>query len=304
MKKKLLSIICIVALMSCSLLFTGCGSEVTYSDVRDKTESYIMETLTEPGYGDEWKILGLSRAEAAAEDGYYDGYYSRLEEAVKAQKGELNARKYTEYSRVIVTLSAIGKDPSDVGGYNLLEKLADFEKVKMQGINGPIWALIALDSRDYQIPQVSGVATQTTRALLIEEILSQEVSGGGFGFSNGVADCDLTAMAIQALAPYAESDEIVKGAVDRGIAALENCEMISSESLSQVIVALCAVGVDAESYVNTLLTYGNDEGGLCHTYESMDEKKSSDSIATEQAFYALVAYDRYMNGQNRLYDMN
>ncbi len=79
-----------------------------------------------------------------------------------------------------LAVTAIGKDPRNVGGYNLLKKLADFENVKWQGINGPIWALIALDSDMYKIPTVKSVEVQTTRDLLIKEILDQEIEGGGF----------------------------------------------------------------------------------------------------------------------------
>lgn len=303
MMRKLLSIICIATLLSCSLLLAGCGGEAGYSHVKASTENYIKSTLTEPGYGDEWEIIGLARAEADVDGSFYDTYYTSVEAAVDAAKGELNARKYTEYSRVILALTAIGRDPADVGGYNLLEKLADFEAVKLQGINGPIWALIALDSGNYEIPEVKAVKTQTTRDLLLEYIVSQEVQGGGFGLMEGAADCDLTAMAVQALAPYASGDEKISAVVDRALAFLETCEKTSSESLSQTIVALSAMDVDAERYVTELITYSCEEGGFCHELPGEGETAEADGIATEQGYYALVAYDRYINEQSRLYAM-
>ena len=84
---------------------------------------------------------------------YYDDYYARVEKYVKNCAGVLHERKYTEYSRVILALTAIGRDPSNVAGYNLLTPLGDFEKTIWQGLNGPIWALIALDSGSYDIPE-------------------------------------------------------------------------------------------------------------------------------------------------------
>ena len=301
--KKLLSMTCIAALLSCSLLLAGCGGEAVYSDVKDATENYIKSTLTEPGYGDEWKIIGLARAEADVDGGFYDTYYTDVETAVTAAKGELSDRKYTEYSRVILALTAIGRDPADVGGYNLLEKLADFESVKVQGINGPIWALIALDSGGYDVPVVKDVKTQTTRELLLEYIVSQEVPGGGFGLMEDTADCDLTAMAVQALAPYASGDEKVGAVVDRALAYLETCEKTSAESLCQTIVARSTMGMDAESDVTELLSYSCEEGGFCHELPGEGQTAEPDGIATEQGYYALVAYDRYLNGQSSLYDM-
>ena len=101
--------------------------------------------------GGEWTILGLRQSGYDVDDEYYSHYYTSLEEYIKSVDGVLHKRKYTEYSRVILTLNAIGKNPSDVGGYNLLMPLGDYENTVMQGINGAIWALIALDSGDYEI---------------------------------------------------------------------------------------------------------------------------------------------------------
>ncbi len=50
---------------------------------------------------------------------------------------------------MILALTAIGKDVTNVGGHNLLAGLDEMSYVTYQGINGPIWTLIALDSHDY-----------------------------------------------------------------------------------------------------------------------------------------------------------
>ena len=71
--------------------------------------------------------------------------------------------KYTEYSRIILGLTAVKADVKNVSGYNLLEKLTDMTDVCRQGINGPIWALIAYDSGSYQIPVKRNDETQTPR---------------------------------------------------------------------------------------------------------------------------------------------
>lgn len=294
MRKKLMTTLLITVLLFSSALMGGCSDTAGYTDAMAKTENYIQDTLTNPGYGDEWEIIGLARAGAEVEDGYFDVYYSNLEQAVIAAEGQLNERKYTEYSRVILALTSIGKNPADVGGYNLLEKLEDTEAVKVQGINGPIWALIALDSGSYE----------GKREQFIEDILSEEVSGGGFGLMGNKADCDLTAMAVQAMAPYAESREDVAAAVDRGLAFLENCEKQNAESLSQTIVALSAAGVDGETYITELLTYQTADGGFCHELPGEGEVAENNGIATEQAYYALAAYDRFVKGESSLYDMN
>lgn len=124
----------------------------------------------------------------------YSRYKSNLVDVVKQKKGVLHDKKYTEYSRAVLALTAIGEDVTDVGGYNLLQPLSDFDQTVWQGVNGTIWALIAFDSHDYEIPKAAVGKTQTTREKLINNILSQEVSGGGWSIMGG-ADSDVTGMA-------------------------------------------------------------------------------------------------------------
>lgn len=119
------------------------------------TGTWLVRTVNQPTcstVGGEWAVLGLSRSGYAVPPGWYDIYYQNVLAALQAADGVLSTRKYTEYSRVILALTAIGKDPADVGGYNLLTWLGDYDKVVAQGINGPVFALLALDSGAYAIP--------------------------------------------------------------------------------------------------------------------------------------------------------
>ena len=122
----------------------------------NETAKYMLSAVPAPGSADvggDWAVFGLARSGYAVPEGYFEGYYARLEAYVKEKKGVLHNRKYTDYSRTIVVLSALGKDPSNVGGYDLLTPLGDYKKTIWQGLNGPIWALIALDSGNYAVPQ-------------------------------------------------------------------------------------------------------------------------------------------------------
>ena len=136
----------------------------------------------------------------------------------------LHERKYTEYSRVILALTAIGRDPSKVAGYNLLMPLGDFEKTIWQGLNGPIWALIALDSGNYEIPKNPAAKTQATRQLYIDEILNSQMKGGGWSLTGtGDSDVDISAMALQALAKY-QDQKAVKTATDKALTYLSKVQ--------------------------------------------------------------------------------
>ena len=233
------------------------------------------------------------------------------------KNGVLSTAKYTEYSRVILSLTSIGSDVTNVGSYNLLNYLSDFNKVKRQGINGPIWALIALDSNNYEIPTNENPSNQTTRENLIEYIISKELSNGGWALIGNTPDPDITAMAVTSLAKYYNSNKEVKKSVDSAITALTKMQnssgefssfgTVNSESTSQVIVALCSLGINPDtdkrfikngkSLVDILLSYyvGN---GFSHTKGS-----NYNQMATEQGFYALVAYYRLCNNKNFLYNM-
>lgn len=293
-----------------------------YREVYEKTGGYLHSTVKDPivsTSGGEWAVIGLARAGYPVEDGYYDKYIANVIRTLEETDGVLDSRKYTEYSRVVLALTSIGYDVTNVGGYNLLEPLADFDQTVWQGINGAIYALIAFDSHGYEIPAAPEGKTQTTRENLIGHILEQEKSGGGWALFGSKADPDITAMALQALAPYYDKDEEVKAAADRALAALSGIQAadggfgswgsVNSESCAQVVVALTALGIDPDSdprfvkngksALDALLSFTTEEGGFSHVAGG-----GTNGMATEQGYYALAAYDRYLSGKTSLYDMS
>ncbi len=269
----------------------------------------------------DWQIFGLARSSQTVSDEIYTTYYGTVVKTTKELKGVLSEKQYTTYSRAIIALTSIGYDVTDVGGYNLLKPLADYDQTVWQGLNGAIYALIALDTRNYTIPKVSKGKTQTTREKLIANILEAQLSNGGWTYSGTIADTDMTAMAMQALAPYYSTNKKVKKAVDAGLVCLAELQLSdggfgtyggttgTSESSSQVVTALSALGIDANkderfisnntSALDALLAYQNSDGTFKHLMSG-----SADQMATEQAFYALAAYQRYKNKENSLYDLS
>ena len=317
-KNQIISLLLTILLV---LGLAGCGQTqkaepVELDAVLQETAEMLIEANPNPGCGSiggEWSVFALSRWGGGIPEGaWFDTYYANLEEYVKECEGVLDARKYTEYSRVILALTALGKDPANVAGYNLLEPLADFDATIFQGINGPAYALLALDSGNYDIPAVKGDGTQATRDMYVDYILSKEIQGGGWSLSGaGAAEADLTAMALQALAKY-QSREDVQAAVERGVNVLaemqsedggyESFGAASSESFAQAILALSELGIpmdderfvkDGKTLVDRLLEYRADDGGFKHTLDG-----GSDMLATEQAFYALVGCDLAQQGMS------
>ena len=164
-------LLCILLLLSLLLSLAACGKPKTQLE---KTAGYLQAQVAEPGaasIGGDWLIFGLARSGVKVPQKYFDTYYNNVEAAVREKNGILSERKYTEYSRTVLALTAIGKDPASVAGFNLLRPLADFEQVAKQGINGTIFALLALDSGNYEIPENPDAAVQATRQMYVDELL-------------------------------------------------------------------------------------------------------------------------------------
>lgn len=292
--------------------------------------SFIYETVSEPqvgSIGGEWAVLGLARSEFEIPDEYYENYYKNVEEYVKEWNGILHDKKYTEYSRVILALTSIGKKPQDVAGYNLLMPLGDYEKTIWQGLNGPIWALIALDSGNYDIPDNPNSEIQATREMYVERILDCQLPDGGWSLfggtemaeqSDNTSDADITGMALQALSKYRDNER-VKKAIDCALDTMSKKQddrggfssfgTVNSESCVQMLVALCELGIsiyDARfvkngyTILDNLMNYYDVGNGFKHT----DSGNGSNLMATEQAFYGIVAVKRAADGKNSLYKMS
>lgn len=293
------------------------------SEVLNGVLEQLSIDVPEPAFGTgagEWSVLCLARGNYFDKNStYFKDYYDRIvatvnETAASVNKdGALHKVKSTENSRLIVALSSLGINAEQVGDWNLITPYNDFTWIKKQGINGPVWALIALDTNNYQ-------TTDTTiRQQCIDYLLEKQTTDGGWAMSGTTADPDMTAMTIQALARYTD-DSKVKEAVDKGINALSSIQKetggysswgtVNSESIAQVIVACTAAGINPDtderfvkngnSAVDALLTFYNSDN---RTFSHI-AGDGGNGMATDQATYALVAYDRFINNQTSLYDMS
>lgn len=249
---------------------------------------------------------------------------------------KLDAHKATEWHRISLAALSLGGDPTDFDGINLIKDgTYDREKTEnlgSQGLNGYIWGLITLDSMRYTVPDDA----HDNRKTIIKAILSGSCSDGGFSLDGKKSDIDITAMALQALAPYYNSEEIftyensdgekhtetVRDAVDRAILWLSSMQnenggfsawgQENSESSSQVIIALCTLGKDpvndsrfiknGNNALDGLLNFRNKDGGFAHTFVSARIPDESNSMAGEQALCALVSLYRFRNNLRSLYD--
>jgi hypothetical protein len=276
----------------------------------DKTLTYEKQTTSTDAYGykAEWVVFGLARAGQISPD-IRAAYLERLASYTVSVNGSFD--RYTDYSRVILALSSLGVDARNFAGFDLSSYLSEHSKVAAQGINGSIFALLALNS--------GGYGSNADRSYYQGVILASTLSGGGWNLlGSGTADPDVTAMALQALAPYYHSgNAALDAAVDSALAALSALQQtdggfsswgsVNSESGAQVIVALNALGIglddarfvkDGRTVYDAFIAYQLASGAFEHT-----QGDGANGMATEQAAYALVSLYRSYAGPSTLYDM-
>lgn len=441
---------------------------------------YILETVTEPLMGStygEWSVMDLLRGMYTGYDymnhippAYFDDYLERINHYVISKEGNLDRNKSTEWSRLTLSLSALGKDIRAVGQpgdylkvttarqkgddwiiettnlasqssvkvtnnkiqidqpvgiqtesrqyellqpgnytvkqaadhvsltnskksyrlasdqlvtvtkpYNFVERMSQSHRFTYrQGINGPIWVIIAMNTGQYDLLTEAELAKQgftaakgdtvNTIGQMIDYILAREITTtenelGGWALTGNKPDVDITGMALQAFAPYYLDEQKFKAtnskatykelkkAVERGILTLKRLQKanggydswgsINSESTVQVIVALTAMQMDplkeielptiqqtvnftteggfidsvwTNNMIDALLTFyapstgsSPEIGGFKHVTAGYDGGGGAgttvNAMATDQALYGLIAYDRFLKGENTLYDM-
>ncbi|MEK4628402.1 S-layer homology domain-containing protein [Solibacillus sp. FSL R7-0682] len=337
---------------------------------------YILETVTAPSMGStfgEWSVMDLLRGMYTGYDyinhipaNYFSDYLGRIEAYVDNKNGMLDRNKSTEWSRLTLALTALGYPITNVAGHDFVEYLSRSHSFSYrQGINGPIWEIIALDTGGYELYPDPSNDDVNTVGKMIDYILNMEISNGGWALSGGIPDPDITAMALQAFAPYylnssrydqtgasATYQEFAQ-AVERAIVKLSEIQLlnggydswgsINSESIVQVIVALTAMNMDplatsillpninqtvdfitegkyedgvwTNNMIDALLTFwangsgsSPEVGGFKHVTAGYDggggSGTSVNAMATDQALYGLIAYDRFKKSEKSLYDMS
>jgi len=207
----------------------------------------------------DWYPFGMSLF--GIEDDY-SSYLTAIRDNVRQRYDSetlLSSDKATEWHRIILACLSCGGDPEKFcvtksgDTVNLLEDGVYYRKnIARQGINGYIWGLVALNTRDYSQPQDA----VNTKESLLTELLSRQNDNGSWSMT-GDTDVDLTAMTLFAAAPFYGENSEASSAIERALSFLseiqnenggfsqdkvENCE-----SCAVVITALCCLGIDPET---------------------------------------------------------
>ena len=328
-------------LLCLMILFTGIDAAVCRAESEnpganltalcDSVFSYLTED-DEPDMEDFWTVTAAVRCGLDRDRTYFDEYYRNTIDYLDENEWHISDSRYTEYSKLIIGMTALGKDAADIEGHDLLSYLSDFDKVKGQGINGVIYALIAINCGEgYEIPESAEASVQNSEELMLDYILKNEAEDGGWRIFGGYADVDVTAMTIQALSFYYEDNEEVRAAVDRAvewlsehqqesggfIALLGSSVMETCESTAQVVMALSSIGIDAgtderfiseagKSVEDRLLEYytavDENRGGFVHVI-SEDGAPEINGLSSVEGMCAVTSLVRLRKGETSFYDM-
>lgn len=275
-----------------------------HPDMVDETAFTLLDIASEILSGEQ--LEDFRTALHAAVSGYSCTVSEENLEILR-QRGGIRCAKDQKASRIIGKLcKKYGVDRHT--RYNaVFAQLAD--ALNPLTINGPIFALIALDMGNYTIPENA----LWTRDKLLETILTHKYLSDGFGL-------DMVTMLMQSIAPYQDDPvygERVTAKLWEGFGIVMDSfgtdpfdnpfgvqwgGVYTSEGASQIICALSAMGVDVhtdvrlnngkDSVLTSFLNYADfDEGYFAHSNTT-----PKNAMATYQGCYATQWYLGFLKG--------
>ncbi|EJS76837.1 prenyltransferase/squalene oxidase repeat-containing protein, partial [Bacillus cereus] len=257
--------------------------------------SKTSEKMLQDGIESDWVALGLSRSGKNVPIEAQLNYVKAVTEKVEKRINRFSA---TDLARTIIMMNAMNADPKKVGEHNLVQKL--YESDKVNSVTGYTFALLAFDTKKYEIP----VESKWNRVALVEAILNTQHTDGGWTYDSesskdSASNVDVTGMVLSALAPYQDRPD-VKPAVQKAAAYLYKEQLENggfsadgkenSNSTAQAIIGLSLVkDVDQNRLhkaVQNLLSYQLPNG----EFKWLPSDQNGSGMATEQALLALIQF--------------
>ena len=295
------------------------GDNIYQSEMERLRDNIIRRYETSASDDWEWMNLGFAKG-GIVSNASPDALPANFDLHARLRKLDTSSSvAMTDFDRTIMMLTAMGINASKLDQYttpdnpfkdakgNVITDLTACLYNYSGGytINGPIFALIALDMGEYTIPKNA----VWTREKLLETILDHKYGSDGFGV-------DMVGMLMQSIAPYQDDPvygERVKAKLEEGIGlflgegkastvdpmqpdfTFGGFGYQSSESAAQAICALSAAGVDCHtdprfsdgkgnSALTAFLAYADGEY-FAHT---MSVPKNA--MATYQGCYTVQWY--------------
>ncbi|WP_074593378.1 DUF4430 domain-containing protein [Bacillus cereus] len=257
--------------------------------------SKTSDKMLQDGIESDWVAVALSRSGKNVPIEAKLNYVKSVTEKVEKRINRFSA---TDLARTIIMMNAMSADPKNVGGHNLVQKL--YESDKVNSVTGYAFALLAFDTKKYEIP----VESKWNRVALVEALLNNQHTDGGWtynssGSKDSASSVDVTGMVLSALAPYQERSD-VKPAIQKAVAYLYNEQLQNggfsadgqenSNSTAQAIIGLSLVkDVDQNRLhkaMQNLLSYQLSNG----EFKWLPSDQNGNGMATEQALLALLQF--------------
>ncbi|PFC87500.1 cell wall anchor protein [Bacillus anthracis] len=257
--------------------------------------SKTSEKMLQDGIESDWVALGLSRSGKNVPIEAKLNYVKAVTEKVEKRINRFSA---TDLARTIIMMNAMNADPKMVGEHNLVQKL--YESDKVNSVTGYTFALLAFDTKKYEVP----VDSKWNRVALVDALLQTQHTDGGWTYDSAsgkdsASSVDVTGMVLSALAPYQDQAD-VKPAVQKAVAYLYNEQLENggfsadgqenSNSAAQAIIGLSLVkDVDQNRLhkaVQNLLSYQLPNG----EFKWLPGDQNGSGMATEQALLALIQF--------------
>ncbi|HFJ9464589.1 DUF4430 domain-containing protein [Bacillus cereus] len=257
--------------------------------------SKTSDKMLQDGIESDWVSVALSRSGKNVPIEAKLNYVKSVTEKVEKRINRFSA---TDLARTIIMMNAMSADPKNVGGHNLVQKL--YESDKVNSVTGYAFALLAFDTKKYEIP----VESKWNRVALVEALLNNQHTDGGWtynssGSKDSASSVDVTGMVLSALAPYQERSD-VKPAIQKAVAYLYNEQLQNggfsadgqenSNSTAQAIIGLSLVkDVDQNRLhkaMQNLLSYQLSNG----EFKWLPSDQNGNGMATEQALLALLQF--------------
>ncbi len=299
----LLAAIMIIATSTVSLANSQMTEETDIYDVISEgigsAEAYLCEKLTEihndsgVGFGSDWAIITLLRGGKIVDSSILEEYTLALTETVKGW--DVNV-KPTDAAKAVLAFTAMDMDPTDIEGVNLIERICNSERLE-SGTNELAYSLLALYASNAEI----GEDALWSKSDIIAKLLTFQTENGGFGlFDNETTDTDMTAICLQALAPY-RNELGVETAIDRAVVFLkgtisENWNYDDNpNTTAQVLLAISALDIDATDPSNG---FGGEEENIItslEVYRNADGNGYAfgEAVNTLATYQVMQAYDAY-----------
>ena len=300
----LLSVIMIIATSTVSLANSQPTDETDIYDVISEgigsSEAYLLEKLTEihndsgVGFGSDWAIITLLRGGKTVDSSILDEYTLALTKTVKDWDENV---KPTDIAKAALAFAVLDKDVTDIEGVNLINLICNNENLG-SATNELAYSLLAIYASNAEIPQDATWSKND----IIDKLLTFQTETGGFGlFDTETTDTDMTAICVQALAPY-KDEQAVTTAIDKAVVFLkdtisENWDYDDNpNTTSQVLLAVSALDIDVtdsnngfgvneqENIVTSLQMYRNTDG---------NGYLFGDSVNTLATYQVMQAYDAY-----------